>query len=180
MAAAHLGVVTGDLDEPVTVTSAGLLEGGHPVARETLLAMAPYGVDLAAHRSTTLTAAAVESASLVLGLERRHAREAILLVPDAWNRTFTVKELVRQGEKSGARRPQQPLAEWLAGLVDGRERADLIGRSPDDDVADPVGGGLADYRATAAELADLVRRLAQLLWPDAGQLLRSAAGPADT
>jgi len=167
MAASHLGVVAGDLGQPVTVTSAGLLEGGHPVSREVVKAMAPYGVDLAAHRSTTLTAAAVEAADLVLGLERRHAREAILLVPAAWDRTFTLKELVRQGEASGPRRPGEPLAAWLAALVGGRERTDLIGRSPDDDVADPLGGSLADYRATAAELADLVGRLAPFLWPDA-------------
>jgi protein-tyrosine-phosphatase len=169
MAAAHLGVVVGDLDEPVTVASAGLLEGGHPVTREVLLAMAPFGVDLTTHRSTSLTPAAVQSADLVLGMERRHAREAILLVPAAWNRTFTLKEFVRRGETSGARRPAEPLSTWLVALTGSRERTDLIGRSPEDDVADPLGGSLADYRATAAELADLVQRMAKLLWSDAGR-----------
>ncbi len=166
MAAAHLGLAAGDLDEPdtVSVASAGLLEGGQPVPREVLLAMAPYGADLTAHRSATLTAPAVGAAGLVLGLERRHAREAILLLPDAWDRTFTLKELVRQGEKAGARRPGQPLAGWLAALAGDRERTDLVGRSPEDDVADPIGGSLADYRATAAEIADLVQRLVPLLW----------------
>jgi hypothetical protein len=52
---------------------------------------------------------------------------------------------------------------WLAAVGDGRERIDLVGRSPEDDVADPLGGDLAAYRATAAELADLVQRLARLL-----------------
>jgi protein-tyrosine phosphatase len=185
MAAAHLGVAVGDLDESVTVMSAGLLEPGHPVAPETLSVMAPYGIDMAGHRSTRLTVAAVESADLVLGLERRHAREAILLVPAAWNRTFTLKELVREGEKAGPRSPDQAGADWLAALVDGRERTDLVGRSPDDDVADPLGGALADYRATAAELADLIHRLAALLWPPSasspsGRLLWSGVGRADS
>ena len=181
MAAAHLGVVVGDLDEHVTVASAGLLESGHPVASETLSVMASYGIDLAAHRSTRLTAAAVESADLVLGLERRHAREAILLVPAAWDRTFTLKELVRRGEKAGPRPPGLARSAWLASLLDGRERTDLVGRSPEDDVAAPLGGSLADYRATAAELADLVHRLAGLFWPSSsGPLLWSEAGPADS
>jgi len=169
MAAAHLNLVAAELEQPVTVFSAGLLEGGHPVSRDTVGAMAPYGVDLAAHRSATLTAAAVASADLVLGLERRHAREAILLVPDVWNRTFTLKELVRRGEQAGARRPGQPLAGWLAALLGDRERTDLIGRSVEDDVVDPLGAGPAAYRATATELADLVRRLARLLWSGAGR-----------
>jgi protein-tyrosine phosphatase len=169
MAAAHLGLVAADLGQPVTVTSAGLLEGGHPVSRDVIKAMTPYGVDLSAHRSTTLTAAAVDGADLVLGMERRHAREAILLVPDAWDRTFTLKELVRQGEKAGPRQPGVFFSAWLAALVGGRERTDLIGRSPEDDVADPLGGSPADYRATAAELADLVGRLAPLLWSDAAR-----------
>jgi protein-tyrosine-phosphatase len=167
MAAALLGLVLGDLDEPVSITSAGLLDAGHPVPPEILTVMSSFGLDLAAHRSVHLTPAAVSSADLVLGLERRHAREAVLLVPEAWDRTFTLKELVRRGEKAGPRPPGQPLVSWLAALVEGRARTDLVGRSPDDDVADPLGGSLADYRRTAAELFDLDQRLAGLLWSDA-------------
>jgi protein-tyrosine phosphatase len=167
MAAALLRLVAADvaldLGAPVTVSSAGLLDGGRPVSPEVVKVLAPFGIDLAGHRSTTLTAAAIEGADLILGMERRHGREAILLVPPAWPRTFTLKELVRRGEKVGPRPAGQPLAVWLAAVGDGRERIDLVGRSPEDDVADPLGGDLAAYRATAAELADLVQRLARLL-----------------
>jgi protein-tyrosine phosphatase len=157
----------GDLDGPLTVASAGLLESGRPVAPEVVRVMTPYGIDLAAHHATRLSAAAVEGADLVLGMERRHGREAILLVPPAWSRTFTLKELVRRGQKTGPRLPGQPLEAWLDAVGEGREKSDLIGRSPEDEVADPLGGGLADYRATAAELADLTGQVARLLWTGA-------------
>jgi protein-tyrosine phosphatase len=167
MAAGLLDLAIASRDEHVTVTSAGLLEGGYPAASEVVKAMVPYGVDLSGHRSTSLTAHAIEGADLILGLERRHGREAVLLVPGALPRTFTVKELVRRGEKVGPRRPGQALDSWLAEAGAGRERTDLIGRSPDDDVADPLGGPVAGYRATAAELADLTGRLTTLLFGDA-------------
>jgi protein-tyrosine phosphatase len=174
MAAALFGGVleevaaAGGLDEPVAVSSAGLLDGGYPAPTEVVKAVASYGADLASHRSTQLTAGAIEAAALVLGMERRHAREVVLLVPSAWPRTFTLKELVRRGEKVGARTPGQSLSAWLSVLSDGRHRTDLVGRSPDDDVADPLGGDPSDFRATAAELSDLVQRLARLLWSDGG------------
>jgi protein-tyrosine phosphatase len=155
-----------DLDGTLTVASAGLLESGRPVMPEVVKVMTPYGIDLSAHCATQLTAAAVADADLILGMERRHGREAILLVPDAWPRTFTLKELVRRGETSGPRLPGQPLEAWLDVLGAGREKTDLIGRDPEDEVADPLGGSLADYRATAAELADLIQRMTRLLWTE--------------
>jgi protein-tyrosine-phosphatase len=154
-------------EEEVIVLSAGLLESGRPVTGEVVAALAPYGLDMTAHRSTQLTAAAVEQADLVIAMERRHGREAVLLVPSAFGRTFTLKELVRRGEQAGPRVPDQPLAAWLEQLAEGRQRTDLVGRSVEDDVVDPIGGSLANYRATAAEIADLTRRMARLLWLDA-------------
>ena len=156
----------GDLDGTLTVASAGLLESGRPVSPEVVRVMTPYGIDLAAHCATQLTATAVADADLILGMERRHGREAILLVPGAWPRTFTLKELVRRGEKTGPRLPGQPLEAWLDLLGEGREKTDLIGRAPEDEVADPLGGSLADYRATAVELADLIQRMTRLLWTE--------------
>jgi protein-tyrosine phosphatase len=172
MAAALLGIVAGEVaagprHESVTAVSAGLLESGRPVAPEVVSALRPFGADVTGHRSTRLTRAAVEGADLVLGMERRHGREAVLLVPAAWPRTYTLKDVVRRGEKSGPRLPGRSVTDWLATVGERRERTDLVGRSADDDVADPLGGDLAAYRATAAEIADLVQRMARLLWPDA-------------
>ena len=172
MAAALLGVALGENDESVTVTSAGLLEGGRSIPPEVVTVIAAFGADLAEHRSTRLTAAAVEEADLILCMERRHGREVALLVPTAWPRTFAFKDLIRRGETTGPRRPGQSLEEWLRVVGDQRGRNDLAGRSPEDDVADPIGGSLRRYRASAAEIDDLVQRLVRLLW--------SSAGPADS
>jgi protein-tyrosine phosphatase len=170
MAAALFSSVAADLDRPATdpavAISAGLLEEGRPVLPEVVTVLSGYGLDLSGHRSRQMTATDVGEADLVLGMERRHGREAVLLVPSALGRTFTLKDLVRRGEKSGPRGRVETLDSWLETVGQGREKSSLIGRSADDDVADPLGGVLADYRATAAEIADLVERLARLLGPE--------------
>jgi protein-tyrosine phosphatase len=96
-------------------------------------------------------------------MARNHVREAIVAVPDAWPRSFTLKELVRRGELCGPRRPGQPLDEWLAAVHAGRRLPDLLGDSAVDDVADPIGKPRRAYERTAKELDDLTSRLARLL-----------------
>src|SRR5579883_2475551 len=126
------------------VRSAGSLDGGRPPAPEAVAVMAERGIDIAGHRSA--------------------AREAVALEPSAWPKCFTLKELVRRASQAGPRPPGQPLPDWLAHLGAGREPAGLLGASQADDVADPVGGALAAFEATAGELAGLVDRLVELAW----------------
>jgi protein-tyrosine-phosphatase len=89
----------------------------------------------------------------------------VLLEPDAWSRTFTLKELVRRGAELGPRPSFESPGAWLARAHEGRERRDLLGDSLIDDVADPYGGPSSAYEAAAAEIEDLVDRLVSLLWP---------------
>jgi protein-tyrosine phosphatase len=96
-------------------------------------------------------------------MARDHVRKAVVVDPDVWPRIFTLKEIVRRGERRGGLRKGQPLPEWLAGLHRGRRLADLLGHEPADDVADPVGRSRRAYARTAAELDDLTRRLVVLL-----------------
>jgi protein-tyrosine-phosphatase len=98
-------------------------------------------------------------------MAREHVREAVLLDPSAWPRSFTFKEFVRRAETVGALRKGQALSDWLATVGAGRRREDLLGWSPDDDVADPIGGGPVEFRATGDELRDLVSRLVALVVP---------------
>lgn len=78
-------------------------------------------------------------------------------------RAFTLKELVR---RSRAARPQtQPLVPWVEALGAGRTLTALLGESPADDVHDPIGGPLREYRETAAELDELVGQLVLAAWP---------------
>lgn len=149
------------------VHSAGELRGGVAASGGSVRAMAARGLDLGDHRSRRMTAELLAGADLVVGMARRHVREAVLAHPEAWPYTFTLKELVRRAEEAGPRAPEQPLAEWLEGLGAGRRFADLLGDDPCDDVEDPIGSPDALYERTAVELAGLVDRLLELAFPDA-------------
>lgn len=147
-----------------TVSSAGFLLGGDPATEEAVAAMAARGIDIGEHRSRVATAAMIEEADLILAMARTHVREASVLVPDAYPRVFTLKELVRRGEAVGPRGADEPLAAWLARAAGDRDRNGHLGDSPDDDVADPVGKSFRTYKKTAKELEALVERLLGLLW----------------
>jgi protein-tyrosine phosphatase len=149
--------------ELISVGSAGLLESGQPAVEGASRALARRGLDLSSHSSEHLTAEMIEDASLVLGMERAHVREVVVLVPGAWSRTFTVKELVRRGEQAGPRRPDETVEAWLALVHAGRSPQDMLGGDDLDDIADPIGGSLSDFERTALELDESFRRLADLL-----------------
>jgi protein-tyrosine phosphatase len=153
-----------DRGQPVPVTSAGLLAGGHPAPAEVVTVMAARGIDVTGHRSRQVTADDLAAAALVVGLTREHVRQGVVLAPAAWPRAFTLRELVRAGRLAGPRAPGEPLGGWLARAAGSRTRRDLLGSSPADDVADPYGGPRADYQATASLLDELTRELAALVW----------------
>lgn len=147
------------------VHSAGLLDGGWPASDHGVTAMASRGLDTAGHESRQLTLTMATAADLLVGMAREHIREAVLLAPERFFRMYTLKELVRRGEQAGARAPDQAIDEWLMKVHAGRTHGHLLGRSDDDDVADPIGRSKSHYERTAAELDDLTARLAALLWP---------------
>ena len=149
------------------VHSAGLLLDDRPASAEGVAVMSARGIDTSAHRSRRMTREMLRDADLVIGMAREHVREAVLLVPEAWSRTYTLKELVRRGEDVGARADDQPLEEWLEKVNAGRTRADLLGSSADDDVADPIGQSQSVYDKTADELDALIERLVRLVWASA-------------
>jgi protein-tyrosine phosphatase len=154
----------------VPVASAGLLGSGWPPPPEVVSVMAARGMDVTGHRSRIVTADDLAAAGLILGLTRDHVRHAAVLLPAAWPRAFTIRELLRRGRQAGARAPDEPLAHWLTRAADGRRRADLLGSHPADDVADPAGGPLREYQATADTLDRLTRDLVELGWPNSGPL----------
>ena len=104
---------------PVEVASAGVQAvSGMPATAPTVDAARRLGADLVAHRSTPLASDAVCHADLVLGLERRHVQEIVLLDPRAFVKTFTLKELVRRGGDAGpARRTSRSPTGWRGSIV---------------------------------------------------------------
>jgi protein-tyrosine phosphatase len=149
----------------ITVTSAGLLGAGWPPPPEVVCAMTARGIDVSGHRSRVVTADDLAAADLILGLTREHVRHAAVLLPGAWPRAFTIRELARRGQAAGPRAPGEPLAHWLTRAADGRRRRDLLGSHPADDVADPAGGPPPGYQATADALDRITRDLVELGWP---------------
>ena len=85
-----------DLGVPARVRSAGLLRAGIPADAIGQELVAGRGLDLSAHRSRTVSREILLGADLVIGLARQHVREAVVTAPEAWPRTFTLKELVRR------------------------------------------------------------------------------------
>jgi protein-tyrosine phosphatase len=164
MAAALLNRRLGALRIPVAVRSAGLLQEGAPPSPGAISALVPYGLEISGHRSHRVTVADLNGGDLVLGMTRDHVRHAVVTAPDTWPRAFTLKELVRRGEEIGARKPGERLPDWLARVHEGRERAALLGDSPVDDVADPMGGPPRGYADTAALLDELIGGLVGLCW----------------
>ena len=149
----------------VAVASAGLLDGGRPPPPEVVSVMAVRGIDVTGHRSRTVSADDLAAADLILGLAREHVRHAAVLLPEAWPRAFTIRELLRRGRQAGPRAPGEPMGHWLTRAADGRRRAHLVGRSRVDDIADPTGGPLRGYQSTAGQLDQLIRDLVELGWP---------------
>jgi hypothetical protein len=79
------------------------------------------------------------------------------------------QELVRRGEHVGPRQFDETLPAWLARVHAGRVPSALLGESPIDDVADPMGGDPWEYERAAADIADLVERLVELAWPEGAE-----------
>ena len=151
------------------VGSAGLRLVGEPASAHGVEVLAERGVYLSAHRSRIVDRDLLEGTDLALAMSREHLREAVLALPDMWPRAFTLKELVRRGEMIGPRAPGESIEAWLARAHSGRNRADLLGSSSEDDVEDPIGLPRSAYEKTADELGDLVDRLVDLLWPAAAE-----------
>jgi protein-tyrosine phosphatase len=163
MAEALLARRLGDAGVDARVHSAGLLSDGSSPPSDGVEVMKALGLDTSAHLSRRLTPEMLRDADLVVAMAREHAREAALLETSAWPKCFTLKEIVRRGGEAGPRRPDEPLADWLARLHATRTSSDMLGASIEDDVEDPIGRKRAFYERTAEELDDLTARLAKLI-----------------
>ena len=156
-------------DVVVDVMSSGVSAvDGIPATSPTIDAAASLRVDLSAHRSTRLAATQVRASGLIIGMERRHIQEAVLLDPASFSRSFTLKELVRRGRTTGRRGYRESLAEWTSRVSAGRRPVDLLGASRDDDVDDPTTNPLVEHDSTAGEINELVGSVVELIWNPLG------------
>jgi protein-tyrosine phosphatase len=125
---------------------------------------AAFGLVFDGHVPRRMDVEDIRKSDVVVGMARQHVREAVLLDKESFSRAFTLRELVRRGQEIGPWSTTEPLSEWLHKVHAGRRHIDLIGDSDLDDIADPMGGSLEDYRRMLSEVDTLVNALYTLIW----------------
>jgi protein-tyrosine phosphatase len=150
---------------PGVVRSAGRYFDGREAEPYAIDAMARRGLDLRPFRSRTLDHTTAAGADLVLGMAREHVREAVVLAPEAADRTFTLKEAVRRASDLGGPAPGESFPAFVARMAEGRSPSEHLGASSIDDIEDPMGRSSDRFDATAAEIEQQVDRLVELLAP---------------
>jgi protein-tyrosine phosphatase len=145
------------------IGSAGLLPGGAPATPDAVATMAGRGVDISGHVSRTVEARELTSTPLIIGMTRHHVRELCAGYGAAVERTYTLRELVRRGERTGGQAHGESVSDWLRRVDADRRAADLTADDRDDDIADPVGRPRQAYEHTADVLEEQLRRLVRLL-----------------
>jgi protein-tyrosine phosphatase len=152
----------------------------HDHARTVLAERIP---EVGPHHSTDLIVEAVRNADLVLTAARQHRGVVVTMVPAAIGRTFTILQFAR-------------LCDQVEPII-GRDAGDLgrelvvqakLARSTlqpvpleHDDLPDPMGRGLADFRLCAdrlQEAVDSILRPVELLNPVRSGAGRTAVAPA--
>jgi len=140
----------------VVVTSSGFLTVDQPASPMVQEVMGERGADLSTHRSRLTTPEMLAQADLVITMERRHARDLVLMEPGSSRRIHTFGGAVALLEALPEDHPHP--AEKLEWIGDARSAADLLGIG-DDEVADPYGRSRKVNRQTADRLQDLSSRL---------------------
>ncbi len=139
----------------VDVSSSGFLSAGEPATPLVVDVMQEWDGDLTAHRSRQTSQDMIERSDLVVTMERRHARDLVLLAPGSSWKIHTLVALVTALEES---RAAPDAAERVRGIAAARPGGAHLG-SGADEIDDPFGRSRRVNRATAERLADLSPRL---------------------
>jgi protein-tyrosine phosphatase len=162
----------GAAQRSISVSSAGThaLPGRrmHPYAAELA---AERGTDPDAFRSRPLTADDIASAGLILTATRRQRSACVALAPAAIRRTFTLRQFARLAAAAAIHGWPAPHADRQpAGRLDAALRAAALARGrlqpagPDaDDLPDPIGSPIAEFRACAREVESALTPMVELI-----------------
>jgi len=133
MAAALLQARLGDQRRWQILSAGTAAARGCPASRGSIDALHELGIDLTGHRSRPLTLDLVHSADLLVPLAMSHFQLIVMRHPAAREKTLLLGSFSRRRE----RQPQ--------------------------DVPDPIGGPLAEYREVRDRIAPLIEGLADYL-----------------
>jgi protein-tyrosine-phosphatase len=150
----------------VSVAWWGLLAGGRPPLDEVIDLMRERDLDVSDHRSQTISAELLGSASLVIGMERRHIEEIIAIAPEAFVRSFTLPELVRrvEGLPPSEGEPRS-IAESVARISTTRTNRDLLRITVAEEILDPIGRSGRTFDQVADQIEELLNRFVSAQWP---------------
>lgn len=149
------------------VDSVGTAGSGTPPPPEAVQVMRDRGLDISGRPSRPLTADAVAAADLVVAMARQHLVDVVTTHPPAWERSFTLVDLVDRLGRAGGIGPGESLPQWARRMSAGRTRTSVLTASGDEDIPDPIGGELRDYEQVRDLLERLVGRLAGAICPGA-------------
>ncbi|MEZ5168820.1 MAG: hypothetical protein R2695_20925 [Acidimicrobiales bacterium] len=150
----------------VEVLSAGFLTEGEPASSTVIEVLDERGLDARDHRSRRVDETLLESADLVVTMERRHARELALLGERGSTHIHTLGALtawLADAPDGGRGDPGATVAACAAA----RPPAGLLG-SGTDEVEDPHGRAKRVLRRSAARLELLSDRLVRGLFGPPG------------
>jgi len=149
------------------VASAGTIgwEGSAAVA-ESIEAAAERNTDIRSHAARRLEPEQIIPASLILGMTTEHRDSVAAMVPQAADRAFSLKEMVRILDDLPPVGPAESPIEAITNRVAqaaAHRRDGFTGNPHDEDIVDPLGMPAETFRAVAWEIdtlcADLVRGL---------------------
>lgn len=165
MAAGLIGDLLAEAGVHARIQSAGLLTEGRPASAHGVKVMATRGIDISDHSSQYMTADLLNDADLVVGMERRHIREAAVLWRPCFEKSFTLPDLARRAAAVGRRLEGETPEAWIARAGAGRKVGDLLGDNPDDDVADPYGLAKREYERTAVQIESMLKQIVDNMYP---------------
>ena len=144
-----------------TVTSAGTdVRDGQEVHPLTAAALAEVGVEVGGFRPRQLTEPLVAAADLVLTAETRHRHRVVATHVGALSNAFTLLQFVRytSAVELESTLPATLGADLLTGVRLARSRFQPASREHDD-IPDPVGGKIRDFRACRDSISAAIDRL---------------------
>jgi protein-tyrosine phosphatase len=154
--AAHLfGHLTRDL--PVDVGSAGTLDSSpFPAPPEVISVGKHQGLDLADHRSKSLSVVDLRRADLVIGFELAHVAAAVVQVNAPAEKTFTLPELDRLLRQVGPLPDVGPIERARIGIARAHQHRTSATRFvTGEEIRDPFGGSKRGYEDMAHQITSM-------------------------
>jgi protein-tyrosine-phosphatase len=152
-------------DVPLETTSVGISSRAGKNALPTALVQARrHGVDLGSHRSRRLAGTDLGGFDLVIGFERRHLAVAVTDGGARPSRTFTLPALVELLPDSAKWTIEDPVERARHAVAVASARAASVHLIGGPELEDPAGKPERVAQHVAAEIAELVTRLASVLF----------------